>query len=81
MSGTLGTQAVACAEPDGYTVMCGTIMTHAVNPFFYKKLGYDPIKDFLAVNLVGTVSNVPVVSNGTTVERICRQTARSSDFA
>jgi len=63
VSGILGTQAVARAEPDGYTVMGGTITTHAVNPFFYKKLGYDPTNDFVAVNLVGTVSNVLVVSN------------------
>jgi len=63
VSGILGTQAVARAEPDGYTIMGGTITTHAVNPFFYKKLGYDPIKDFIPVNLVGTVSNVLVVAN------------------
>lgn len=63
VSGILGTQFVARAEPDGYTIMGGTITTHAVNPFFYKKLGYDPVKDFVAVNLVGTVSNVLVVSN------------------
>ncbi|MCA3186094.1 MULTISPECIES: tripartite tricarboxylate transporter substrate binding protein [unclassified Cupriavidus] len=63
VSGILGTQFVARAEPDGYTIMGGTITTHAVNPFFYKKLGYDPVKDFVAVSLVGTVSNVLVVSN------------------
>jgi len=45
VSGILGTQFVARAEPDGYTIMGGTITTHAVNPFFYKKLGYDPVKD------------------------------------
>ncbi|NOV23945.1 tripartite tricarboxylate transporter substrate binding protein [Cupriavidus necator] len=63
VSGILGTQFVARADPDGYTIMGGTITTHAVNPFFYKKLGYDPVKDFVAVNLIGTVSNVLVVSN------------------
>jgi len=63
VSGILGTQFVARADPDGYTIMGGTITTHAVNPFFYKKLGYDPVKDFVAVNLVGTVSNVLVVAN------------------
>lgn len=63
VSGILGTQFVSRAEPDGYTIMGGTITTHAVNPFFYKKLGYDPVKDFVAVNLVGTVSNVLVVAN------------------
>lgn len=63
VSGILGTQLAARAEPDGYTIIEGTITTHAVNPFFYKKLNYDPLKDFIAVNLVGTVSNVLVVAN------------------
>ncbi|RZT39132.1 Bug family tripartite tricarboxylate transporter substrate binding protein [Cupriavidus agavae] len=63
VSGIIGTQLVSRAEPDGYTIMGGTITTHAVNPFFYKKPGYDPVKDFVAVNLIGTVSNVLVVAN------------------
>ena len=41
--------------------MGGTITTHAVNPFFKKNLGYDPVKDFAPVNLVGMVSNALVV--------------------
>ena len=62
VSGIVGTQAVARAAPDGYTLMGGTITTHAVNPFFNKSLGYDPVKDFVPVSLVGTVSNVLVVA-------------------
>ena len=61
VSGILGTQAVARAPADGYTLMGGTITTHAVNPFFTKNLGYDPVKDFTPVNLIGMVSNVLVV--------------------
>lgn len=61
VSGIVGTQAVARAPADGYTLMGGTITTHAVNPFFTKNLGYDPIKDFAPVNLIGMVSNVLVV--------------------
>jgi tripartite-type tricarboxylate transporter receptor subunit TctC len=61
VSGILGTQAVARAPGDGYTLMGGTITTHAVNPFFTKSLGYEPVKDFVPVNLVGMVSNVLVV--------------------
>ena len=61
VSGILGTQAVARAAADGYTLMGGTITTHAVNPFFSKNLGYEPVKDFTPVNLVGMVSNVLVV--------------------
>ena len=61
VSGILGTQAVARSAADGYTLMGGTITTHAVNPFFTRQLGYDPVKDFAPVNLVGMVSNVLVV--------------------
>jgi tripartite-type tricarboxylate transporter receptor subunit TctC len=61
VSGIVGTQAAARSTPDGYTLMGGTITTHAVNPFFSKNLGYDPIADFAPINLVGMVSNVLVV--------------------
>jgi tripartite-type tricarboxylate transporter receptor subunit TctC len=61
VSGIVGTQAAARSAPDGYTLMGGTITTHAVNPFFSKNLGYDPVADFAPVNLVGMVSNVLVV--------------------
>jgi tripartite-type tricarboxylate transporter receptor subunit TctC len=61
VSGVVGTQLVARSEPDGYTIMGGTITTHAVNPFFVKSLTYDPVKDFTPVALVGMVSNALVV--------------------
>ena len=61
VSGIVGTQLVARSAPDGYTLMGGTITTHAVNPFFNKNLGYEPVQDFVPVNLVGMVSNVLVV--------------------
>ena len=61
VSGILGTQLVAKSAADGYTLMGGTITTHAVNPFFTKNLGYEPVKDFAPINLVGMVSNVLVV--------------------
>jgi tripartite-type tricarboxylate transporter receptor subunit TctC len=61
VSGIVGTKLAARAEPDGYTIVGGTITTHAVNPFFVKSLGYDPVKDFAPVALVGMVSNALVV--------------------
>jgi len=64
VSGIVGTQAVARAPADGYTLMGGTITTHAVNPFFNKNLGYEPVKDFAPVALIGMVSNVLVVPAG-----------------
>jgi tripartite-type tricarboxylate transporter receptor subunit TctC len=61
VSGIVGTQAAARSAPDGYTLIGGTITTHAVNPFFTKNLGYDPVADFSPINLIGMVSNVLVV--------------------
>lgn len=61
VSGIVGTQLVAKSIADGYTIMGGTITTHAVNPFFAKNLGYNPVTDFVPVAMVGTVSNVLVV--------------------
>lgn len=50
--GIIGTEIVAKAAPDGYTVLLGSITTHAVNPALYKKLNFDPVKDFAPVSLV-----------------------------
>lgn len=75
VSGIVGTQQVARAQPDGYTVMGGTITTHAVNPFFIKNLGYDPVKDFVPVSLIGTVSNVLVVPSNSRFDSVHQITA------
>lgn len=50
--GIIGTEIVTKAAPDGYTVLLGSITTHAVNPALYKKLNFDPVKDFAPVSLV-----------------------------
>src|SRR6187455_1053821 len=49
--GALGTELVARAAPDGYTLLIGTITSHAINPALNKHLNFDPIKDFSAVSL------------------------------
>lgn len=64
VSGVLGAQIVAKAPADGYTLIGGTITTHAVVPFFNKSIGYDVVKSFAPVSLVGTVTNVLVVREG-----------------
>jgi tripartite-type tricarboxylate transporter receptor subunit TctC len=56
--GNIGTQAVAHAEPDGYTFLASS-SAFAVNPSMYgAKAGYDPIKDFIPVVVVSTQPNV-----------------------
>lgn len=52
--GNIGTQIVARAEPDGYTLVMGTNATHALNAFMYSSPGFDPRNDFEPVSLVGT---------------------------
>jgi tripartite-type tricarboxylate transporter receptor subunit TctC len=51
--GNIGMDAVAKAAPDGYTVGMGAISTNALNPHIYKKMPFDPRKDFTAVGLLG----------------------------
>ena len=48
-AGIIGTQAAAQAAPDGYTLLLGTISTHAINVGLYKQLPYDPVKSFVPV--------------------------------
>ena len=60
--GNIGSDLVARAEPDGYTILMGAVGTHAINPSLYPKMPYDPVKDFAPVTLVASVPNVLVVN-------------------
>jgi tripartite-type tricarboxylate transporter receptor subunit TctC len=51
-AGIVGVNRVAHATPDGYSVLLGTVGTHAYNPALYKKLPYNPATDFAPVGLV-----------------------------
>jgi tripartite-type tricarboxylate transporter receptor subunit TctC len=59
--GTIGTDIVAKAAPDGYTILLCGIWSHGVAPSLYKQLPYDYQKDFAAVSMIGTTPNVLVV--------------------
>ena len=59
--GSIGTGAAVSAAPDGYTLVLGGTSEIAVNPFIYSKLGYDTVKDLVAIGLVGTTPMVVVV--------------------
>ncbi|WP_230312222.1 Bug family tripartite tricarboxylate transporter substrate binding protein [Paracoccus lichenicola] len=60
--GSLGAQQVAQAEPDGYTILMGTVATHALNPLILKQKPYDPVADFAPVSLLVLVPNVLAVN-------------------
>ena len=53
-SGNLGSEAVARAEPDGYTMGLANASTHAVAPSLSSRLAYDPVKDFAPVSMLGS---------------------------
>lgn len=59
--GSVGSELAARAPADGYTMLGGTISSHAINVSLYPKLGYDPIKSFSPVVLVGSNPVVLVV--------------------
>ena len=52
--GTTGSEFVAKAAPDGYTLVMATSSTHGAAPSLYKKLGYDPVRDFETIALLVT---------------------------
>ena len=63
--GNNGSAEVAKAPADGYTLLMGTVGTHAINPSLYPKMPYDHVKDFVPVTLVAGVPNVLVINPAT----------------
>jgi tripartite-type tricarboxylate transporter receptor subunit TctC len=61
--GTLGSQRVAKAEPDGYTTLLGTVATHANPQLYGDKPLYDPLNDFTPVALIAEIPLVVIVRN------------------
>jgi tripartite-type tricarboxylate transporter receptor subunit TctC len=60
--GSIGTQLVAKASKDGYTLLMTISSSQAINPALYKNPGFDPVKDFRPVGLIGAVPNVLLVN-------------------
>ena len=60
--GNSGAAEVAKSPADGYTLLMGTVGTHAINPALYLKMPYDHVKDFVPVTLVAGVPNVVVIN-------------------
>jgi len=67
--GNLGADLAAKAAPDGHTLVMGAVATHAINPWLYRSLPYDPIRDFTPITLVAQVPNV-LVMNTETAQRL-----------
>jgi tripartite-type tricarboxylate transporter receptor subunit TctC len=61
--GNPGADSVAKSPPDGYTIVVGTVGTHAINGALYTKMPYDMVKDFAPVTLLATTPNMLVVNN------------------
>ena len=68
--GNIGSELVAKAAPDGYTLEMGTVGTHAINASLYSKMPYDHVKDFVPVILVAGVPNVLVVNPSVPVNSV-----------
>ena len=60
-SGNIATEITANSQPDGYTMLMGTIASLAINPALYKKLPFDPLKDVLPVSQAVDSTNILVV--------------------
>lgn len=60
--GNIGSDFVAKAAPDGYTLLLGVVATHGINASLYKNLPFDPVKDFEPVTLIASTPSVVLVN-------------------
>src|SRR5215212_6232065 len=69
-SGAIGSEFVARAAPDGYTLLLGATTTHGINPALNPKLAYDPVRDFTPISLVATIPHALIVNPGLGVNSV-----------
>jgi len=69
-AGSLAGEITAKAQPDGHTVLVGSIGTLAVNPHMYKEIGYHPLKDFAPITFAVSGSNILVVHNSVAAKTV-----------
>jgi tripartite-type tricarboxylate transporter receptor subunit TctC len=68
--GAIATQMTARAQPDGYTLMIGYVATHATNPAVKHNLGYDAVRDFTPIAMLGGTPNLLVVARAVPVDTL-----------
>ena len=83
--GNIGAEMVAKAAPDGYTLLMGTVGTHAINPGLYAKVGFDALKDFAPITLVADAPTLlavhPSVPAKTVKELVALAKARPNQLS
>ena len=75
--GAIGTNSVAKAAADGYTLTMGTVGTHAINVGLFPRLPYDPLKEFVPIALIGYTPTLLVVSSSLPVRSVSELIALS----
>ena len=60
--GNIGADLVAKSEPDGYTLLIGTVGIHAINGALYDKMSFDSVKDFTPISFLASTPNVLIVN-------------------
>jgi tripartite-type tricarboxylate transporter receptor subunit TctC len=76
--GNIGAEAVARAEPDGYTLILATSSTHATNAALYRRLSFNPVRDFTPISQIAFIPNllVPDVPANSVAELVAYAKAR-----
>jgi tripartite-type tricarboxylate transporter receptor subunit TctC len=68
--GTIGSDIVAKAQPDGYTLLLATSSTHSIAPAFGGKLPYDAVNDFTPISHIGEAPSIMVVPNNSPAKSV-----------
>ena len=68
--GNIGSDIVAKSPGDGYTIVMGTVGTHAINGSLYEKMPYDMVKNFSPISLIASAPNLLVVNNDLPVKTV-----------
>ncbi len=69
-TGNIGTELAARATPDGYTILMGNVVPNAINVSLFKKIAFDPVKDFAPISLLAITPNILEVHPSVPVKSI-----------